>query len=70
MPTNTDRGHIHHVPIVGRPPAEGEVRHTVIFDSKTGRKIGSSPHVHVEQTSYDEVDGVVTTTLKFTLKGD
>ena len=42
----------------------------VVFDAATGRKIGASPHVHVEQTSYKNKDGVITTTLKITpLKG-
>ena len=66
MTASTDRGHVHHVPIVGRPPSDGEVRATVIFDATTGRKIGASPHVKVEQVTYDEADGVVTTTLKIT----
>ena len=60
------RDHIHHVPIVGRPEAEGEVRATVVFDATTGIKIGASPHVQVEQTSLKIKDGVITMTLKIT----
>ena len=61
-----DRGHVHHVPIVGPPPADHEVRATVIFDLTTGRHIGHSPNFRVEQVSHDEADGVITTTLKIT----
>lgn len=62
-----DRGQVHHVPVVGQPEAEGEVRALVVFDAQTGRRIGHSPHVNVEQTRLKAVDGGFTMTLKITL---
>lgn len=64
--------HIHHVPIVGKPPEETENRFTLVFDTKTGKMLGRSPHVAVKQTMHrTRGDGTVTTTLTVTrVKGD
>jgi hypothetical protein len=59
--------HIEHHPIIGAPSHHAEERAVVVFDTATGRRIGHSPHVLVEQTSRRRnKDGSVTTTLKLT----
>jgi hypothetical protein len=57
---------IEHVPVVGQPSTHAEERAILIFDTETGRKIGHSPHVKVEQTKYSKRGGTITTTLKIT----
>lgn len=65
--TTQQSGHIEHHPIIGQPPKHAEERAVVVFDAATGRRIGHSPHVQVEQTSRKQnKDGTITTTLKFT----
>ena len=65
--TTTQSGHIEHHPIIGQPSQHAEERAVVVFDSKTGRRIGHSPHILIEQTSRRvNKDGSITTTLKLT----
>lgn len=59
------RSQVHHVPVVGRPAADGEDRTTIVFDAN-GLKIGASPHVRIEQVTLENDEGVITTTLKIT----
>lgn len=66
------RDQLHHVPVIGTPPEEVEHRVTVIFDAKTGKMIGRSPHVDIRQVMHKtRADGAITTTLKITpVKGE
>ena len=58
---------IHHVPVVGPPPEDAVERAIVVFDTKTGKRIGHSPHVRIEQVMHRKgKDGAITTTLKIT----
>lgn len=56
----------HHVPIVGPPPEPHEDRVTIVFDGKTGKRIGHSPHVNVEQVMHRTTGAGIKTTLKIT----
>lgn len=57
-------GHVEHVPVIGQPSQQADERAIVIFDCETGRKIGASPHVKIEQVSVTKTRGTITTTLK------
>lgn len=62
---------VHHVPVVGPPPEPHEDRVTIVLDAKTGRRIGHSPHVKVEQVLHRKTGDGIKTTLKITpLKDD
>lgn len=59
-------GHIEHHPVVGPPAENAEERAILVIDLATGRKIGASPHVKVEQVDVKKYRGAITTTLKIT----